>query len=175
MLRKNRKIELIRKVPLFAGCSKKELERISMIADEIDFRSGKTLIKEGAPGREFFVLADGTAEISRKGKRIDTAGPGEFFGEMALLTDQPRNATVTTTSDGRRARHHSGELPQPRREQPADRAQGDAGGRRPPAAGRDLAAQNSSRLRRSWRSIASRISRSSSSSYGIPDASKSFA
>ena len=99
MLRKNRKIDLIRTVPLFSGCSKKELERISMIADEIDFRSGKTLIKEGAPGREFFVLADGTAEISRKGKRIDTAGPGEFFGEMALLTDQPRNATVTTTSD----------------------------------------------------------------------------
>jgi CRP/FNR family transcriptional regulator, cyclic AMP receptor protein len=99
VLRKNRKIDLIRQVPLFSGCSKKELERISTIADEIDFRSGKTLIKEGAPGREFFVLADGTAEISRKGKRIDTAGPGEFFGEMALLTDQPRNATVTTTSD----------------------------------------------------------------------------
>ena len=99
MLRKNRKIDLIRHVPLFSGCSKKELERISMIADEIDFRSGKTLIKEGASGREFFVLAEGTAEISRKGKRIDTAGPGEFFGEMALLTDQPRNATVTTTSD----------------------------------------------------------------------------
>jgi CRP/FNR family transcriptional regulator, cyclic AMP receptor protein len=99
VLRKNRKVELIRKVPLFSGCSKKELERISMIADEIDFRPGKTLIKEGTAGREFFVLADGTAEISRKGKRIDTAGPGEFFGEMALLTDQPRNATVTTTSD----------------------------------------------------------------------------
>jgi CRP-like cAMP-binding protein len=99
VLRKNRKIELIRSVPLFSGCSKKELERISLIADEIDFKSGKTLIKEGAPGREFFVLADGTAEISRKGKRIDTAGPGEFFGEMALLTDQPRNATVTTTSN----------------------------------------------------------------------------
>ena len=99
MLRKNRKVELIRKVPLFSGCSKKELERISLIADEIDFRSGKTLIKEGTAGREFFVLADGTAEISRNGKRIDTAGPGEFFGEMALLTDQPRNATVTTTSD----------------------------------------------------------------------------
>jgi CRP-like cAMP-binding protein len=99
VLRKNRKIELIRSVPLFSGCSKKELERISMIADEIDFKSGKTLIKEGSSGREFFVLADGTAEVSRKGRQIDTAGPGEFFGEMALLTDQPRNATVTTTSD----------------------------------------------------------------------------
>jgi CRP/FNR family transcriptional regulator, cyclic AMP receptor protein len=98
VLRKNRKIELLKRVPLFAGCSKKELERISMIADEIDFRPGKVLIKEGAPGREFFVLADGSAEITRKGKRIDTAGAGDFFGEMALLSDQPRNATVTTTS-----------------------------------------------------------------------------
>jgi CRP/FNR family cyclic AMP-dependent transcriptional regulator len=70
-----------------------------MVADEIDFRSGKTLITEGSPGREFFVLVDGTAEIRRKGRKIDSAGPGDFFGEMALLTDQPRNATVTTTSD----------------------------------------------------------------------------
>ena len=99
MLRKNRKVELIRRVPLFAGCSNKELGRISMIADEIDFRPGKTLIREGASGREFFVLAEGTAEITRNGKRIDTAGPGDFFGEMALLSNQPRNATVTTTSD----------------------------------------------------------------------------
>jgi CRP/FNR family cyclic AMP-dependent transcriptional regulator len=99
VLRKNSKIELLRRVPLFAGCTRKELEGIAKIADEIDFRAGKTLIREGAPGREFFVLADGTAEITRKGKRIDTASAGDFFGEMALLSDQPRNATVTTTSD----------------------------------------------------------------------------
>jgi CRP/FNR family transcriptional regulator, cyclic AMP receptor protein len=98
MLRKNRKVELLRRVPLFAGCSKKELARIAIVADEIDFRPGKTLIREGEPGREFFVLVDGSAQISRKGKPIDTAGPGDFFGEMALLCDQPRNATVTTTS-----------------------------------------------------------------------------
>jgi CRP-like cAMP-binding protein len=99
MLRKNHKIELLKTVPLFADCSKKELERVAMIADEIDFKPGKTLIREGAPGREFFVLARGTAEITRDGKRIDTAGAGDFFGEMALLANKPRNATVTTTSD----------------------------------------------------------------------------
>ena len=99
MLHRNRKVELLKKVPLFAGCSKKELEQIAMVADELDFKSGKALIREGAPGREFFVLIDGTVEVTRQGKRIDTSGPGEFFGEMALLTDQPRNASVTTTSN----------------------------------------------------------------------------
>jgi len=71
---------------------------VSRIADEIDLPAGKTLIKEGTPGREFFVLVDGTAEIRRKGRKIDSAGSGDFFGEMALLSDQPRNATVVTTS-----------------------------------------------------------------------------
>ncbi len=99
MLRRNHKIELLKRVPLFAGCSKKELGQIAMVADELDFRPGKALIKEGSPGREFFVLVDGTVEVTRKGRRIDTSGPGEFFGEMALLTDQPRNASVTTTSN----------------------------------------------------------------------------
>ena len=94
MFSKNRKIELLKSVPLFSGCSKKELERIATIADEIDFKPGKTLIREGAPGREFFVLAEGTAEITRNGEKIDTAGAGDFFGEMALLSGRPRQADV---------------------------------------------------------------------------------
>lgn len=98
MLHRDRKIELLKHVPLFSGCSKKELGQVARVADEIDFRAGKTLIREGTAGREFFVLVDGTAEIRRKGRKIDSAGPGDFFGEMALLSDQPRNATVVTTS-----------------------------------------------------------------------------
>lgn len=98
MLHRDRKVELLKRVPLFSGCSKKELGQVARVADEIDFREGKTLIKEGTPGREFFVLVGGAAEILRQGKRIDTAGPGDFFGEMALLSEQPRNATVVTTS-----------------------------------------------------------------------------
>ncbi|HZR91147.1 MAG TPA: cyclic nucleotide-binding domain-containing protein [Gaiellaceae bacterium] len=98
VLHRDRKVELLRSVPLFSGCSKKELQAIGRIADEIDCRPGRALIREGAPGSEFFVLVDGTVEVTRKGRAIDAMGPGDFFGEMALLTSEPRNATVTTTS-----------------------------------------------------------------------------
>jgi CRP-like cAMP-binding protein len=98
VLRTERKIDLLRRVPLFAGCSRRDLLRIARVADEAKFASGKVLVKEGAPGREFFVLVDGSAEIRRKGKKIVTLGPGDFFGEISLLTDRPRNATVTATS-----------------------------------------------------------------------------
>ena len=56
------------------------------------------LIKEGDTGREFFVLIDGTAEVARAGKKVASIGPGDFFGEIALISKTPRNATITTTS-----------------------------------------------------------------------------
>ena len=85
-------------VPLFSGCSKKELRTIATLADEIDLRQGKVLTKQGAPGREFFVLLEGTVEVVRDGKSIDTLQGGDFFGELALISNIPRTATVTATS-----------------------------------------------------------------------------
>ena len=94
----NSKIDLIKRVPLFSTVSKQELAEIASIADEIDLPEGKVLIQEGDAGREFFVLVDGTAEVERGGKKVATIGPGDFFGEIALISKTPRNATITTTS-----------------------------------------------------------------------------
>ena len=98
-LGKNRKLDLIKGVPLFEHCSRKELEHIALIADEIDLPAGKKLITEGERGREFFVIVSGEVEVRRNGRKIDTMGPGSFAGEMALLSKAPRNATVTATTE----------------------------------------------------------------------------
>jgi CRP-like cAMP-binding protein len=98
MLRRNEKVEWIRHVPLFSQCSRRELAQIAGIADEIDLRDGKVLIREGESGREFFVLLEGNAEVTKDGRRINTLGPGDFFGEIALVSQSPRTATVTATS-----------------------------------------------------------------------------
>ena len=97
VLRKDAKIELIRSVPLFAHCSKKELAEVAKLADELDLPEGATLIEEGRRGREFFVLVSGQVEVRRKGRKIQTMGEG-FFGEIALVMDVPRTATVTAVT-----------------------------------------------------------------------------
>jgi len=98
MFGKNAKIELLKRVPLFSECSKSELAHIAQIADEIGFPAGRTLIEEGKPGREFFIIADGTVDVRRGGRKLPARGDSSAYGEMALLTGKPRNATVTTTS-----------------------------------------------------------------------------
>jgi CRP/FNR family transcriptional regulator, cyclic AMP receptor protein len=95
---KSNKVELIRNVPLFSKLSKKGLDAVAGVADEMDLPEGKTLTKEGERGREFFVLLEGSADVRQKGARIRTLGQGDFLGEIALVTKLPRTATVTTTS-----------------------------------------------------------------------------
>ena len=97
-LRRDAKVELLKRTPLFAGCTKSELRELAKTADELDLREGTVLIREGRPGREFFVLIDGTAEVTKQGKKIADLGPGDWLGEIALITDSPRTATVTATS-----------------------------------------------------------------------------
>jgi CRP-like cAMP-binding protein len=94
-LHKNAKLDVLRRVPLFAGLSKRELERLGAIADELDLEAGRTLIKQGTRGREFFALVEGEAKVAKNGRRIATMKNGDFFGEIALVSDVPRTSTVT--------------------------------------------------------------------------------
>jgi len=98
---KNQKIELIKSVPLFARCTKKELAEIASLADELELPEGKRLIRQGERGREFFVLLDGVVDVSRDGTTIEMMGDGDFFGEIALVSNVPRTATVTASSQVR--------------------------------------------------------------------------
>ena len=98
MLRRHdHEVDLLRRIPLFSACSKKELRRIASIADELQIRQGKVLTRQGGPGREMFVLLDGTVKVERNGVQVNTLGPGDFLGEGALVLGKPRNATITAT------------------------------------------------------------------------------
>ena len=101
MLGRDAKVELLKGVPLFADCSKRELREISQVADELDLPAGYELTREGASGQELIVIASGAADVLRRGRKINTVGDGDFVGEIAVVTDSPRTATVRTTADTR--------------------------------------------------------------------------
>jgi CRP-like cAMP-binding protein len=98
MLRKNAKIELLKRVPLFARCSQRELTEIASVADELNLPAGSELTGEGRPGKEFFLLVEGRAEVRHQGRRLKVLGAGDFLGEIALVAEIPRTATVTTVT-----------------------------------------------------------------------------
>ena len=91
--------DMLKAVPLFADCDEKQLDFIATQVDEVDFVAGRDLCGEGAAGGEFFVILSGTAEVRRQGRHLRELGPGDFFGEIALLDGGPRTATVTALSE----------------------------------------------------------------------------
>lgn len=95
------KLALLRRSPFLAGLGKKDIEEVGRLADEIDLPAGRVLMREGDIGREFYVIIDGTVELERGGQVIRTMGAGEFFGDISLVTERRRTATVTVKTDAR--------------------------------------------------------------------------
>lgn len=89
------KLKLLSEVPLLAGLDRKGLEEVGRLADEIDLAAGRVVARQGSSGDEFFVIIDGTVRIERNGELLRNLGPGDFFGELALLGKVARTATAT--------------------------------------------------------------------------------
>ena len=89
------KVQALRGAPLFEGLSRKHLTQLARVSEDLEVEPGTVLCKEGDIGHEFFVIVEGKIRITRKGRRVATRGPGDFVGEIALLEDVRRTATVT--------------------------------------------------------------------------------
>jgi CRP-like cAMP-binding protein len=98
LLKADAKVELIRHLPLFELCSKRDLRRIAALAVEREVDEGSELIREGEPGTEFFVVVEGEIDVRRRGRRVASLGAGSYVGEIALLSRSPRTATVVATT-----------------------------------------------------------------------------
>jgi CRP/FNR family transcriptional regulator, cyclic AMP receptor protein len=86
-------------VPLFSNCTKKQLREIGRLATEVNIPAGKVLTRQGAAGRELFILLDGTASVTRDGRSVATRSAGDVVGELAVISRHPRNATVVAETE----------------------------------------------------------------------------
>ena len=91
-------LERLGRMPIFAACSKRELALIGRQAEDITFGAGRILVREGEAGSELFVIVNGQARVSVRGRGVAELGPGDYFGELALLDPAPREATVTAVT-----------------------------------------------------------------------------
>lgn len=91
--------DTLRNITIFSECSNKELKAISRLITQVHKRAGSDLTVEDTPGREFLIIVEGEATVRRKGKVIARLGPGDFFGELAVVAGVPRTATVTADTD----------------------------------------------------------------------------
>ena len=89
------KLDMLRSIPLFREMGKRELENVGRLADTVDVPAGKVLMREGEFGSEMFVISSGTLAVERDGREVARLGPGSVVGEIALLSEGPRTATVT--------------------------------------------------------------------------------
>lgn len=110
-------------VPLFAGLTEEEREAVAPWFEATSVSPGVVVAREGAAGYSFFVLVDGAAVVTLDGETVATCGPGDFFGEMAVLGDGRRYATVTTTEESRLLSMFGTEFRRLQQEQPAIAAQ----------------------------------------------------
>jgi CRP/FNR family cyclic AMP-dependent transcriptional regulator len=94
MARRDQFIDHLSQVPLFSALSRRELALVAKRAEDVVVPAGKVLVSEGDTGNQFFVIMSGTAKLTRRGRKIATLGPGDSFGELALLDKHPRNATA---------------------------------------------------------------------------------
>ena len=99
MARSDPFVETLATVPLFSACSRKELQMVAKSADHLTVAPGNVVVTQGAAGSEFFVILDGRARVERHGREVNALGPGEFFGDLALLDPAPRNASVIADSE----------------------------------------------------------------------------